>query len=83
MSANQTISKIFSDYLCCSALPKFCRICFYPNIVYEEINIDESEIREKFMKDYPNLRSMPQIFVDSKNIGGYRELIKLDESTLK
>jgi len=53
------------------------------NVVYEEINIDEPEIREKFMKDYPDLRSMPQIFVDSKNIGGYRELIKLDESTLK
>ena len=53
------------------------------NVVYEEINIDEPEIREKFMKDYPNLRSMPQIFIDNKNIGGYRELIKLDESTLK
>ena len=53
------------------------------NVVYEEINIDEPEIREKFMKDYPDLRSMPQIFIDSKNIGGYRELIKLDESTLK
>ena len=53
------------------------------NVVYEEINIDETGIREKFMKDYPNLRSMPQIFIDNKNIGGYRELIKLDESTLK
>ena len=53
------------------------------NVVYEEINIDEPEIREKFMKDYPDLRSMPQIFIDSKNIGGYRELIKLDESILK
>ena len=53
------------------------------NVVYEEINIDEPEIREKFMKDYPDLRSMPQIFIDNKNIGGYRELIKLDESTLK
>ena len=53
------------------------------NVVYEEINIDEPEIREKFMKDYPNLRSMPQIFIDNKNIGGYRELIKLDESILK
>ena len=53
------------------------------NVVYEEINIDEPEIREKFMKDYPDLRSMPQIFIDSKNIGGYRELIKLDEYTIK
>ena len=53
------------------------------NVVYEEINIDETGIREKFMKDYPDLRSMPQIFIDNKNIGGYRELIKLDESILK
>ena len=53
------------------------------NVVYEEINIDEPEIREKFMKDYPDLRSMPQIFIDNENIGGYRELIKLDESILK
>ena len=53
------------------------------NIVYKEINIDEPEIKEKFMHDYPDLRSMPQIFVDNKNIGGYKELVKLDESTLK
>ena len=52
-------------------------------VQYEEISIEEPEIREKFMKDYPQLRQMPQIFVDGENIGGYQQLIKLDESSLK
>ena len=53
------------------------------NIQYEEISIEEPEMREKFMKDYPHLRTMPQIFVDGKNIGGYQQLIQLNESELK
>ena len=52
-------------------------------IQYEEISIEEPEIREKFMRDYPQLRQMPQIFIDDVNIGGYQQLIKLDESALK
>ena len=53
------------------------------NIQYEEISIEEPEMREKFMKDYPHLRTMPQIFVDGENIGGYQQLIQLNESELK
>ena len=53
------------------------------SIQYDEISIEEPEIRQKFMKDYPHLRQMPQIFIDGENIGGYQELIKLDESKLK
>ena len=34
------------------------------DIQYEEISIEEPEIRQKFMKDYPQLRQMPQIFID-------------------
>ena len=52
-------------------------------IQYEEISIEEPELREKFMRDYPQLRQMPQIFIDDVNIGGYQQLIKLDESALK
>ena len=53
------------------------------DIQYEEISIEEPEIRQKFMKDYPHLRQMPQIFINGENIGGYQQLIKLDESKLK
>ena len=53
------------------------------DIQYEEISIEEPEIRQKFMEDYPHLRQMPQIFIDGENIGGYRQLIQLDESKLK
>jgi glutaredoxin 3 len=53
------------------------------DIQFEEISIEEPQEREKFMRDYPQLRQMPQIFIDGENIGGYQQLIKLDESTLK
>ncbi len=52
-------------------------------IQYEEISVEEPDVREKFMREYPHLRQMPQIFIDGENIGGYQQLIKLDESALK
>tara|TARA_B100001094_G_C18119373_1_gene765950 strand:+ start:1120 stop:1356 length:237 start_codon:yes stop_codon:yes gene_type:complete len=52
-------------------------------IQYEEISIEEPDAREKFMREHPQLRQMPQIFIDGENIGGYQQLIKLDESALK
>ena len=52
-------------------------------IQYEEISIEEPDAREKFMREYPQLRQMPQIFIDGENIGGYQQLVKLDESALK
>jgi len=48
-------------------------------IDYAEINIDEKpEAREYVISE--GHRTMPQIYIDGKSIGGYDRLVKLDES---
>ena len=44
------------------------------NYTYEEISLDNPTIKESFVNDYPHLRTVPQIFVDGVNIGGFSEL---------
>ena len=44
------------------------------NYTYEEISLDNPQIKESFVKSYPDLRTVPQIFVDDENIGGFTEL---------
>jgi glutaredoxin 3 len=41
---------------------------------FEEVSLDDPTIKESFVNDYPNLRTVPQIFVDGENIGGFSEL---------
>lgn len=41
---------------------------------YEEVSLDDPIIKESFVNEYPNLRTVPQIFVDGENIGGFSEL---------
>tara|TARA_Y100001936_G_C15760186_1_gene500800 strand:+ start:178 stop:411 length:234 start_codon:yes stop_codon:yes gene_type:complete len=48
-------------------------------IEYKEINIEEQpEARDFVIKE--GHRTMPQIYIDGKSMGGYHELVKLDES---
>lgn len=48
-------------------------------IEYKEINIeDQPEAREFVISE--GHRTMPQIYIDGKSMGGYTELVKLDES---
>lgn len=48
-------------------------------IEYTEINIEEKpESREYIISE--GHRTMPQIYIDGKSMGGYHELVKLDES---
>lgn len=48
-------------------------------IEYKEINIEEQpEARDFVIKE--GHRTMPQIYIDGKSMGGYTELVKLDES---
>jgi glutaredoxin len=45
--------------------------------VYNEINLDDDDARQKFYEEVGNgVRSVPQIFVDGERIGGYQELLK-------
>ena len=46
------------------------------DIEYEERNIAKDWKIEQLLKAIPNARTVPQIFVDDKYIGGYDELVK-------
>ena len=45
-------------------------------IEYEERMIGEQYTREQLLEVVPNARTVPQIFLDEKHIGGYMELQK-------
>lgn len=57
---------------------KFCdmakNLLSMKKIEYEENKIGYNYTREDLLKVVPNARSVPQIFVDDKLIGGYEEL---------
>jgi glutaredoxin 3 len=44
------------------------------NIVYEERNIDHGYSREQLLEAVPGARTVPQIFLDDRHIGGFTEL---------
>ena len=50
-------------------------------IEYKEINIEEQPEAREFVISEGS--TMPQIYIDGKSMGGYNELVKLDESTFK
>jgi glutaredoxin-related protein len=43
-------------------------------IEYEERNINHNYTREQLLEAVPNARTVPQIFIDDKLIGGFTEL---------
>ena len=55
---------------------------------FKEINSDDhksSENKKKFedfFSMYPSLRTVPQIVINGKHIGGYEDLIKLSEQDI-
>ena len=51
------------------------------NIEFEERNIMHGWTREQLLEAVPNARTVPQIFLDDKLVGGFTELgTKLTES---
>lgn len=44
------------------------------NIAYEERKIGDGYTREDLLEAVPTARSVPQIFIDGKYIGGFTEL---------
>jgi len=49
------------------------------NIQFEEVNIESVPKARDFVINEGH-RTMPQIYIEGKSIGGYTELAKLDES---
>jgi len=51
---------------------------------YEEINLDDDEKRKEFynsVNETKKINSVPQIYINNKRIGGYKELIKILKPT--
>jgi len=44
------------------------------NIEFEERNIQQDWTREQLLEVVPDARTLPQIFIDDKLIGGFTEL---------
>ena len=47
---------------------------------WEEVSMEDPEVRQMFMEQYPTVRTVPQIFIEEKHIGGYEELRELEKS---
>jgi len=47
------------------------------NIPYEEIDVTKPEAKQA-LKQKTGWRTVPQIFIDEKLIGGYQELLTMD-----
>lgn len=46
------------------------------NYEYNEVSLEDPALRAEFKEKNPTLKTVPQIFVDDVNIGGYQELVK-------
>ena len=44
------------------------------NIEFEEKNVEKDYSREQLVEAVPNARTLPQVFLDGKLIGGFTEL---------
>ena len=50
------------------------------NIIYEEIDIEENEISRDKLYDITGGRTVPQIIINEKCVGGFTELLALNQS---
>lgn len=50
-------------------------------IPFREINIDNDPAKRKWLSEVTGLKTVPQIFIDDHPIGGYQELVALDQSS--
>lgn len=49
-------------------------------IDYEEINVENDDQKRAWLIQETGQRTVPQIFINGKSIGGYQELSQLDAS---
>ena len=50
-------------------------------IAFEERKIGDGWTKEELLEAVPTARTLPQIFIDEKLIGGYQDLVKYIEET--
>jgi len=63
----------------------YCSFCFVAKnllakrgLEYEEVSLSANPLVEKEMRDLTGGRTVPQIVIDGRPIGGYTELVEMD-----
>jgi glutaredoxin len=46
------------------------------NVAYEEVIIGKDILREDFLSEFPEQRTVPLIFVEGEKVGGYDNLVE-------
>ena len=69
---------IFTKYRC-SYCDRAKTLIEQKGFEYESINIEEDNNIEILLEKNKNARTMPQIFINDKLIGGYTDLVKYFE----
>lgn len=46
------------------------------NYDFNEVSLNDPQLRAEFKEKNPTLKTVPQIFADDKHIGGYQDLVK-------
>ncbi len=69
---------IFTKYRC-SFCDRAKTLIEQKGYEYESINIEEDNNTEPLLKKNKHARTMPQIFINDKLIGGYTDLVKYFE----
>lgn len=46
------------------------------NISYEEVVVGKDILREDFISEFPEQRTVPLIFVEGEKVGGYDQLVQ-------
>ena len=65
----------------CSYCVKAKQLLEKLNIEFVEKKVGKDITREELLERVPNARSVPQIFINNENIGGYQELASYIENT--
>lgn len=66
----------------CSYCVKAKQLLTDKNIEYVEKNIEILDYRSDLLAKYPEVKTVPQIFLDNKRIGGYSDLVKFFNQTI-
>jgi glutaredoxin 3 len=59
----------------CSFCVKAKELLTEYNYEYKEKNISNPDIRQELLTRVPDAKTVPQIFIETKYIGGYTELV--------
>ena len=66
-----------------------CPYCIYAKqllidkkLVYTEKNIENTKHKSELLTKYPEAKTVPQVFLDDKHIGGYDDLVEFFNQTI-